>query len=69
LGSPAAAVAHLVQVLAQQEQQGLHGVALQAGEMVTTGTVTAAFDVCAGQTWCTDLQGLGLPGLNIEFTA
>jgi 2-keto-4-pentenoate hydratase len=69
LGNPAAAVAHLVQVLASQEQQGLHGVALQAGEMVTTGTVTAAFDVRAGQTWRTRLQGIGLPGLDITFTA
>jgi 2-keto-4-pentenoate hydratase len=67
--NPAAAVAHLVQVLARQEQQGLRGVALQAGEMVTTGTVTAAFDVGAGQTWRTRLQGIGLPGLHIAFTA
>ncbi len=69
LGSPAAAVAHLVQELASQEQQGLHGVGLQAGEMLTTGTVTAAFEVRAGQTWRTGLRGIGLPGLNIEFTA
>jgi 2-keto-4-pentenoate hydratase len=69
LGNPAAAVAHLVQVLARQEQQGLRGVALRAGEMVTTGTVTAAFDVGAGQTWRTRLQGIGLPGLHIAFTA
>jgi 2-keto-4-pentenoate hydratase len=69
LGSPLAAVAHLVQVLADQEAQGLHGVALQAGEMITTGTITAAFDVRAGQSWHTTLQGIGLPGLSVEFIA
>jgi 2-keto-4-pentenoate hydratase len=68
LGSPLAAVVHLVQLLTDQENQGLHGVALQAGEMVTTGTVTAAFEVRAGQTWRTQLQGIGLPGLTVEFT-
>jgi 2-keto-4-pentenoate hydratase len=69
LSSPLAAVAHLVQLLANQAQQGPHGVALQAGEMVTTGTVTAAFDVRVGQTWHTLVQGIGLPGLSVEFTA
>jgi 2-keto-4-pentenoate hydratase len=69
LGSPAAAVAHLVHVLAAQEAQGMHGVGLQAGEMVTTGTVTAAFDVRAGQTWRTAVRGIALPGLTVAFTA
>jgi 2-keto-4-pentenoate hydratase len=69
LGSPLAAVAHLLQVLADQEHHGLPGVALQANEMVTTGTITAAFDVRTGQTWHTRVQGIGLPGLGVEFTA
>jgi 2-keto-4-pentenoate hydratase len=65
LGSPLAALAHLVALLAEQGPQA----ALQAGEMVTTGTVTAAYDVAPGQTWHTTLHGITLPGLRVAFTA
>jgi 2-oxo-3-hexenedioate decarboxylase len=63
LGSPLAALAHLVAVLA-----GRRGEALRAGEIVTTGTLTAAYRVSAGETWTTGLRGIALPGLRVSFT-
>jgi 2-oxo-3-hexenedioate decarboxylase len=65
LGSPLAAVAHLIAVLAAQPDYP----PLQAGELVTTGTVTPAQQVLPGQTWRTELSGLELPGLNVAFEA
>ena len=65
LGSPLAALAHLVALLAAQPEAP----PLQAGEWVTTGTLTAAFPVAPGQRWHTALQGIALPGLDVEFTA
>lgn len=64
LGNPLLAVAHLQQQLAQEG-----GPLIQAGEVVTTGTVTDAHGVAAGQTWRTQVQGIGLPGLQAYFTA
>ncbi|MFY9511605.1 MAG: fumarylacetoacetate hydrolase family protein [Rubrivivax sp.] len=65
LGSPLAALQHLLQVLAAQPgAEPLH-----AGEIITTGTITAAFDVQPGDTWHTQLQGLPLPGLRVHFDA
>jgi 2-oxo-3-hexenedioate decarboxylase len=65
LGSPLAAIAHLMAVLARQPQYP----PLQANEMVTTGTLTMAQPVKAGQTWRTELDGIALPGLCVEFIA
>lgn len=52
LGSPLAAVAHLTDVLAKQPQYQ----PLQANEIVTTGTVTTAQAIRAGEVWRTELQ-------------
>ncbi|MGE3985824.1 MAG: 2-keto-4-pentenoate hydratase, partial [Dehalococcoidia bacterium] len=49
LGSPLNALAHLVEVLASLPDHP----ALEAGELVTTGTLTAAMPVQAGETWST----------------
>jgi len=38
-----------------------------AGEVVTTGTLTDAAPVAAGDTWSTALQGIDLPGLSVTF--
>jgi len=65
LGSPVNAITHLLSVLAKQPDQA----PLQAGEIVTTGTVTTAHSVCAGETWRSQLQGIALPGLTVEFLA
>lgn len=63
LGSPLAAMAHLLGVLADRPADE----AFQAGELVTTGTLTRAYPVHAGQTWSTALDGIGLSGLRIAF--
>ena len=62
LGSPLAALAHLVDLLARQ------GAApLAAGEIVSTGTLTDAHPVAAGDTWSTEIRGLPLRGLTVHF--
>jgi len=63
LGSPLAALAHLVDVLARQPGAP----ALVPGEIVTTGVITDAHPVAPGELWRTRITGLPLPGLNIEF--
>ena len=55
LGSPLAAVAHLMDVLAMQT----FAAPLAAGDLVTTGTVTQAFSVSAGEQWSARVTGLG----------
>ena len=64
LGSPLAALAHLVSVLADWP-----GEALRAGEIVTTGTLTAAYPIRAGETWTTRIGGIALPGLELALSA
>ncbi len=64
LGSPALALAHLARVLATQPWAP----PLAAGEMITTGTVTDAWPVAAGQTWTSDYGALGVAGLAVTFT-
>jgi len=65
LGSPLSAIAHLLSVLAKQPDHA----PLHAGEIVTTGTVTIAQSVRAGETWRSEVQGIALPGLTVEFSA
>ncbi len=63
LGNPLAAIAHLLAVTARQGERAR----LQAGEMVTTGSLTAALPIHAGQIWTTELSGIPLPGLRVQF--
>jgi len=63
LGSPLAALAHLIEVLAKQPDAP----ALAAGEIVTTGVITDAHPVVAGERWHTRVSGLELPGLSVQF--
>ena len=65
LGSPLAATAHLIAVLAKQEIRR----PIQAGEIITTGTLTAAFPVSAGETWNMEFGGIALRGMTLKFTA
>ena len=65
LGSPLAAIAHLTAVLGKQPNY----MPLQANEMVTTGTITTALSIRTGETWRTELEGIAIPGLSVEFTA
>jgi len=63
LGSPALALAHLARVLATQPQFQ----ALAAGEVITTGTITDAWPIAAGETWASDYGTLGIGGVTVEF--
>jgi 2-oxo-3-hexenedioate decarboxylase len=63
LDSPLLALAHFAGVLARLPQFAPVG----AGEVVTTGTLTDAYLVKAGETWSTRLAGIELPGLELAF--
>lgn len=63
LDSPLLALEHLISVLARQPAAPQ----LAAGELVTTGTLTDAHPVRAGETWSTQIEGLPLPGLRVHF--
>lgn len=63
LDSPLLAFAHLAQILSKQSRFE----PVQAGEIVTTGTLTAALSVAPGETWSTMLDGINLPGLSITL--
>ena len=56
LDGPVQALMHLAKVL----DRDAHNPPLRAGEIVTTGTLTRAFPVFAGQQWSTSVSG-GLP--------
>ncbi|HXD43710.1 MAG TPA: hydratase [Pseudolabrys sp.] len=64
LGNPVSALRHLVGLLARDP----HNPPLQAGEIVSTGTVTRAFPVAPGETWTTQITGLPLPGVSLTFS-
>ena len=63
LDGPVQAVAHLVAVLGKDS----HNPPLRGGEIVTTGTLTRAFPVLAGERWSTEIDGYNLPGLSVEI--
>ena len=63
LGGPIKALRHLVEVLASSPVSA----PLQAGEIVTTGTLTDAMPVKAGEVWSTKLEGVALPELKVRF--
>jgi 2-oxo-3-hexenedioate decarboxylase len=58
LGGHASAMRHLVDILARDQ----FNPPLAAGEIVTTGTLTRAVPVSAGETWTTGLTGVALDG-------
>ena len=64
LGHPAIALAHLADVLARQGADPL-----VAGEIITTGTLTPAMPIEAGETWRSTYEGLALSGLTLVFTS
>jgi len=63
LGSPLLSLAFLVETLAGQKDSP----PLEPGEIVSTGTLTDAHPVRAGETWSTDLHGFALRGLTLTF--
>lgn len=63
LGGPIQALRHLVRGLESDPS----GRGLRPGDLITTGTVTRAFPVKAGERWTTRLHGLPVGGLDIAF--
>ena len=63
LDSPLSALRHLVDVLDMDP----FNPPLRAGEIVTTGTLTRAFPIAAGETWSTQLEGIALEGATVKF--
>ncbi len=65
LGHPAAALAFLADILMRQPQFE----PLAAGEIITTGTLTAAMPIKPGETWSSRYEGLpGVTGLTLTLT-
>lgn len=62
-GGPLSALRHLVALLAEDAGNP----PLAAGEVVTTGTVTDAYSISAGETWTTRISGLPVPDISIAF--
>jgi 2-oxo-3-hexenedioate decarboxylase len=63
LDGPLSALRHLVDLLARDPVNP----PLAAGEIVTTGTLTRAFPIAAGETWRTALSGISLEGIEVSF--
>lgn len=63
LGGPLTALRHFVDGLARRPLAR----GIEPGDLVTTGTVTRAFPVLAGQTWQTRVSGLDLPAMSVAF--
>jgi 2-oxo-3-hexenedioate decarboxylase len=63
LDGPLSAVRHLVELLTRDPDNP----PLAAGEIVSTGTLTRALPVKAGETWTTKLKGISLEGVSLRF--
>lgn len=64
LDGPLSALLHFARGLAVHPAE----FGIRAGDLITTGTVTRAFPVGAGEHWHSEIDGLPLPGLRIAFT-
>lgn len=64
LDHPALALAFLADILATQPKFD----ALAAGEIITTGTLTAALSIKVGETWTSEISGLPVAPLTITFS-
>jgi 2-oxo-3-hexenedioate decarboxylase len=65
LDSPLLALRHLVELLADDP----YDQPLRAGEIISTGTLTLAMPVTAGQTWTTRVRGIPLEDIALRFDA
>jgi 2-oxo-3-hexenedioate decarboxylase len=65
LDSPLLALRHLVELLANDP----YNQPLRAGEIISTGTLTLAMPVTAGQTWTTRVHGIPLEDIALRFDA
>jgi 2-keto-4-pentenoate hydratase len=64
LDHPALALAFLADIVATQPKFDT----LAAGEIVTTGTLTAALPISPGETWTSEISGLQTAPLTVKFT-
>ncbi len=63
LDSPLLALHHLVNLLADD----LHNPPVGPGEIISTGTLTLAMPVHAGETWTTKVSGIPLEEISLRF--
>ena len=63
LGGPLSALRDVVEVLAQDKVSPQ----IAAGEFITTGTVTRAFPIAAGETWSSSFTGAPFEGLKLKI--
>jgi 2-oxo-3-hexenedioate decarboxylase len=63
LDSPILALRHLTELLANDS----HNPPLRAGEVISTGTLTLAMPVSAGETWTTKVTGIPLEEITLCF--
>ena len=63
LDSPLLALRHLVELLAKDS----HNPPLRAGEIVSTGTLTLAMPISAGESWTTKVSGIPLEEITLGF--
>ena len=63
LDSPLLALRHLVQLLAHDP----HNPPVGAGEIISTGTLTLAMAVSAGETWTAKASGIPLEEISLRF--
>ena len=63
LDGPLHALAHLAEAVSSDETASV----VRKGEIITTGTVTRAFPIAAGERWSTEVTAFDLPGLDIRF--
>ncbi|NJK79671.1 MAG: hydratase [Chloroflexaceae bacterium] len=63
LGGPLLALGHLAATLREQPAAP----PLEAGELITSGTLTPAFPVTAGETWTVEITGIDLKPLTLRL--
>lgn len=63
LEGPVSVVRHVAELLAHDPDNP----PLAAGEILSTGTLTRALPVKAGETWTTKLKGIALDGVSLRF--
>lgn len=63
LGGPLSALRDVVEVLASDASNP----PIAAGEFVTTGTITRAFPMCAGDIWRSEFSGAPFEGLQLKL--
>ncbi len=64
LGHPVTPLVFLADMLARQPQFK----PLAAGEIITTGTLTAALPIQSGEIWSSEYAGIPLTGIQLSFT-